>query len=328
MRGLIDKPVDSRFAVSSQGQPPFAPLTDPCAPLPDDPRWTHRFATVNGLELHFVEAGSGPLVLLLHGFPEFWYAWRRQIPALAAAGFRVVAPDLRGYNLSSKPEGVSAYGVRAVVDDVRGLMTALGATEADVVGHDWGAAIAWGLAMRHPSAVRRLCVMNGPHPLRMMECLFTSSQLVRSWYMFFFQLPWLPERIARARGHALLLRAFEDLPAGRRFSPEELAAYREAFERPGALTAMIGYYRAMFRLTTAVRLEPVHAPVLVLWGADDPYLMSELAQPDPRWVLRARTELWPSVGHFIQHERPEKVNQRLIEFFGGPAERELTPLPA
>src|SRR5438309_622169 len=150
-----------------------------------------------GVVLRCVESGEGPLVLLLHGFPDFWYGWRRQIPALAAAGFRVVAPDLRGYDLSGKPAGVRAYGIRTLALDVATLVEKLGATRAHVVAHDWGAGVAWAFAMTHPERLDRLAILNGPHPERLLRGLRDPLQLAKSWYMFFFQIPWLPEEILR-----------------------------------------------------------------------------------------------------------------------------------
>jgi pimeloyl-ACP methyl ester carboxylesterase len=295
------------------------------APAEDDPRWQHHFAEVNGVRLHYVEAGAGPLVLLLHGFPEFWYGWRRQILALAAAGFRVVAPDLRGYNLSDKPRGAAAYALRTLVSDVQGLISRLGCSEASLIGHDWGAAIAWAFAMRHPSAVTRVGILNGPHPLSMLLALPRPSQLLKSWYMFFFQLPWLPERVARRDDYALLLEPYERLPPGARFTPAEKLAYRQAFGQPGALRSMIDYYRALLRPHGAVPLAAVEAEVLVLWGEQDAYLGRALARPSPRWAPRARVEYFPGVGHFIQHEVPEQVNTRLIRFLNGSRASDIAP---
>jgi epoxide hydrolase 4 len=298
-------------------------------PPEDDPGWQHRFADLGSVRLHYVEAGppgtnatgtnttgtnTAPLVVLLHGFPEFWYAWRRQILPLAAAGFRVVALDLRGYNLSDKPRGIASYGMRVVVDDVLELIRQLGAPRASLVGHDFGAGVAWAFAMRHPDALERLIVLNGPHPVRMARGLCNPRQLLRSWYMFLFQLPWLPEYLARRNDHALLFAPFAALPSAAQLTPEERQAYRSALEQPGALTAMINYYRAMFRPSGAVRLRRIDAPVLVLWGDQDAYLGRALAPPGARWASRAQLEYFPGVGHFIQHEAPERVTERLIEF--------------
>jgi pimeloyl-ACP methyl ester carboxylesterase len=159
----------------------------------------HRWIDVGGLRLHCVEAGTGPLVVLLHGFPEFWYAWRHQIPALADAGYRVVAPDLRGYNTSDKPSRVRDYRPRVLVQDVADLIVALGAGSAAVAGHDWGGGLAWLLAMQHPKRVERLVLLNAPHPVRFLKGLRSPRQLRRSWYILAFQLPWLPERLVAAR---------------------------------------------------------------------------------------------------------------------------------
>jgi pimeloyl-ACP methyl ester carboxylesterase len=176
----------------------------------DDTALRHGYADLAEARLHYVEAGDGPLVVLLHGYPEFWYGWRQQIPALAAAGFRVVAPDARGYNLSSKPPGVSAYAPRRLAADIRDLIAERGASRAFLAGHDWGAAVAWVAAMVHPEVVERLAILNVPHPRRMLEALRRPGrQMGRSWYIFFFQLPWLPERAVRAGNWWGLRRGFE-----------------------------------------------------------------------------------------------------------------------
>ena len=198
------------------------------------------------MELHYVEAGDGPLVLLLHGFPEFWYGWRKQIEPLVDAGFRVVAPDLRGYNLSSKPDGYAAYTADKLADDVRGLIRELGAESAMVVGHDWGGTVAWTLAMNHPQVVDRLAILNAAHPRRLNEGLRNPRQLLRSWYFFYFQFPRLPERRARRRHWRFFKRFLRD--ARPPYTAEELERYVEAWSQPGAATAMIDYYRAAVRL--------------------------------------------------------------------------------
>jgi pimeloyl-ACP methyl ester carboxylesterase len=164
----------------------------------------HRYADLGDVRLHYVEAGEGPLVLLLHGFPQFWYQWRHQIPALVEAGFRVVAPDMRGYNLSDKPLGVQAYRVELLARDVERLILACGEWTADVVGHDWGAIAAWVVAMRHPDRVGKLAILNVPHPARFLDGLLSPMQLLRSSYVSFFQIPRLPEEVIRAGDFALL----------------------------------------------------------------------------------------------------------------------------
>ncbi|WP_437803740.1 alpha/beta fold hydrolase [Sorangium sp. So ce693] len=285
----------------------------------DESKLSHRFTEHGGVRLHYVEAGDGPLVVLLHGFPEIWYSWRHQIPALVEAGYRVIAPDMRGYNLSDKPEGASAYGVNELTADVAALVQASGAERAAaVVGHDWGGGVAWEFAARYPALLDRLVVLNCPHPARLLAGFRTAQQLRKSWYMFFFQLPKLPELAARRDGFAWLRAAVKDDP--RRpgaVSDEDLAHYVEAWSQPGALTAMINYYRALFRpasLRGLGRPPRIDAPTLVIWGEHDRYLGSELAEPDPALVPNARVARVPDASHFVHYDRPEKVNQILLDF--------------
>jgi pimeloyl-ACP methyl ester carboxylesterase len=250
------------------------------------------YADVGDVRLHYVEAGDGPLVVLLHGFPEFWYGWRLQIAPLAAAGFRVVAPDLRGYNLSSKPDGVGAYGAGELAADVRGLIHERGAESALLVGHDWGGTAAWTLAMNHPEVVDRLAILDAAHPRKLNEGLRHPSQLRRSWYFFYFQLPDLPERHVQANDWEFLQDFLRD--AQPPYTPEELQRYIEAWAQPGAATAMINYYRFAVR-HSAGEIRPVTAPTLVIWGGSDRYLGPTLAEP--------------------HHDEAERVNQLLVDFF-------------
>jgi pimeloyl-ACP methyl ester carboxylesterase len=281
----------------------------------------HRTARVDdGVNLHYVEAGQGPLVVLLHGFPAFWYDWREQIPALVAAGFRVVAPDMRGYNLSDKPRGVAAYRTEVLARDVAHLIEACGATRASVVGHDWGAGVAWSFAALYPERLDRLAILNVPHPVTMRRGLQTPGQLRKSWYIFFFQIPWLPEALARRTNYAFVRMALQRDPMRRgAYSAADIERYVEAMARPGALTASINYYRALFRYGSQAlrRLRPIEAPVLVIWGERDRYLGRELAAPDPRWVPNARVERLPDASHWSHADQPQRVNELLIAFFRG-----------
>jgi len=284
-----------------------------------DPRepWTHQQAIVNGVRLHWVEAGSGPLVLLLHGFPEFWYSWRHQVPALAAAGFRVLAPDLRGYNLSDKPPGVAGYRLEALTGDVAGLIAHAGAASAAVVGHDWGGGIAWTLAMRRPELVRKLAVLNAPHPAVFLRELRRPGQLLRSWYMFFFQLPWLPELLLRAGNYALLERTLRRDPVRPgAFTEDDIRRYKEALSQPGARTAAINYYRAAFRrMRSASRgMAPVTVPTLLIWGEQDRYLGRRMTEGLDRWVPDIRVARLPDASHWVQQDAPERVNEFLAGF--------------
>src|ERR1700736_2387334 len=189
------------------------------------------YAEIGDVRLHYVEAGEGPLVLLLHGFPEFWYGWRQQIQPLAAAGFRVVAPDMRGYNLSSKPDGVHAYDTGQLTADIRGLIHERGAGSALLAGHDWGGSVAWATAMNHPEVVDRLAILNAAHPRKLSQGLHHPGQLRQSWYFFFFDLPGLPEHHVRADGW----RFFQDFLHDARpaFTSAETDRYVEAWSQPG-----------------------------------------------------------------------------------------------
>ena len=284
----------------------------------DPPVWTHREAVVNRVRLHYVEAGGGPLIVLLHGFPEFWYSWRHQIPALAEAGFRVMAPDLRGYNLSDKPAGVRHYRLGALVEDVAGLIRRAGAGKAVVAGHDWGGGVAWALAMRWPQLLSRLVILNAPHPGAFFRELRTWSQLRRSWYMFFFQLPVLPELFMRAgnfRGLERTLRHDPVRPGA--FTDEDIQRYKEAIARPGALTAGINYYRAAFRysrLSPAQSFPKIEVPTLLIWGEKDRYLGIRLTEGLDRWVADLRIERIPEASHWVQNDAPERVNRLMIDF--------------
>ena len=282
----------------------------------------HRYAQLGNVRLHYVEVGEGPLVVLLHGFPQFWYMWRFQIPALAGAGFRVVAPDMRGYNLSEKPQGVSSYRVELLARDVERLILACGETSAMVVGHDWGAAVAWVTAMMYPERVKRLGILNVPHPERFARGLLRPAQLLRSSYMFFFQIPRLPEKGLVVGDFASLRYALrnEQMHPGA-FTDEDIERYVEALARPGALTAALNYYRALFRrnpLKARALLRRIEAPVMVIWGERDRYLGKDLAEPDPTWVPNLRVERLPDASHFVAEDRPDEVNSLLIEFLKPP----------
>jgi len=277
------------------------------------------YADLADARLHYVEAGDGPLVVLLHGFPEFWFSWRFQIPALVEAGFRVVAPDMRGYNLSSRPSRVAAYEIDRLAADVPDLIRERGAERALLAGHDWGAAAAWVTAMNHPEVVERLAILNAPHPHRMLQGLRRPRQLARSWYILFFQLPWLPELAARARGWRGWRRVFENEARPGAFTPQDIERYVEAWSQPGAPTGMTNYYRAAFRQTpgrAAARIRPVDAPTLVIWGQRDRHLSAELAEPERADVPNLeRVVRLPEASHWVHQDEPERVSQLLVDFF-------------
>jgi epoxide hydrolase 4 len=271
------------------------------------------FAQVGDVRLHYVEAGEGPLVLLLHGFPAFWYDWREQIAPLVEAGFRVVAPDLRGYNLSSGPDGWAEYAADKVAEDIRGLIGELGAESAMVVGHDWGGTAGWTLAAKHPEVVDRLVILNAAHPRKLSEGLKNLRQVLRTWYFFYFQFPGLPERRARRRHWRFFKRFLRD--ARPRYTEQELERYVEAWSQPGAAKSMIDYYRAAVRLSSKQEeLAPIQAPTLVIWGLGDRYLGPKLAEPHAEDVPDLRVERLPDASHWVHHDEAERVNELLVDF--------------
>ena len=267
---------------------------------------------VGEVTLHVVIEGSGPPVVLLHGFPELWYSWRHQIEALAAAGFTAIAPDMRGYNLSDKPRGVAAYHVSHLARDVAGLIRALGHQRAHLVGHDWGGAVAFMVAGWHPDVVHRLVVMNCPHPAIMFRRIWRPRQLRRSWYMFFFQLPWLPERWVTT--DAFMAQALRGMAANpEAFSDEDLAVFVESIRRPGAATGAINYYRAAMRRPT-FRAPPIAAPTLLIWGDRDRALGQELIAGTERIAPRLEVRHIPDASHWVQQDRPLDVNAILLPY--------------
>lgn len=285
----------------------------------DPPGIRHdRIVTGDGVELHVVVAGpeTGPLVVLLHGFPEFWFGWRHQIAPLAAAGFRVVAPDQRGYGESGRPPRVRDYALDRLADDVVDLIDAFGAERAHVVGHDWGAAVAWWTAARHPARVERLAILNVPHPTTMERALFTDPlQMLRSWYIVVFQVPWLPETLSGAFDGAIAARAMTTSARPGTFTDADLARYREAWARPGALRAMIHWYRSAGRRHSRLADPRVRCPTRILWGARDAFLRVELARASLAHCDDGELVVFDEATHWIQHEEPDAVNASLIEFF-------------
>jgi len=272
-----------------------------------------RDVRVNGVRLHCVVEGEGPLVLLLHGFPETSHAWRKQIPALANR-FRVVAPDLRGYGRSEKPPGIDAYRSSVLADDIAALIHEFGAARAHVAGHDWGGGVAWTLAMLRPDAVDRLVVLNCPHPVVMQQALRSSwTQIRKSWYIFAFQLPWLPEwALCRSAAKAIRDTLRRSSKPGT-FSVADLEEYARAFCAPGAATGALNYYRAALRS----RLPPakIKAPAMLIWGEEDFALGIELTRGmDDLFETKPRVEYVPDTSHWVMEERPEVVNRLLLEF--------------
>jgi len=280
----------------------------------------HRYVATNGVHLHVVEAGdqNGPLVILLHGFPEFWYGWRRQIPFLAERGFWVWAPDQRGYNLSDKPREVAAYNVDVLAADVAGLIRASGRSRAVLVGHDWGAMVAWWTAICYPELLSHLIVSNVPHSAVMRQALRDSwRQRLKSWYIAFFQLPYLPELLLRRGNWQAMAGALQRSSQPGTFSATELEEYRRAWSRPWALTGMINWYRAVARYRPARRPSlRVTPPTLIIWGAQDAFLEVEMASRSLDWCDNGRLALFDDATHWVQHEKAAEVNEMIARFAG------------
>jgi pimeloyl-ACP methyl ester carboxylesterase len=283
----------------------------------------HGVADVNGVRLHYAAAGAGPLVLFLHGFPEFWYEWRRQLEDLGRDHL-AVAPDMRGHNLSAKPEGVEAYAVRHLVEDVRALAEHLGHRRFTLVAHDWGGAIAWVFALAHPAMLERLVIINAPHPaVFYRELRENPAQQKASQYMLVFRRP-EAEAILSADGHARLRQALGEVWE-RHFSDEDRRMYLEAWSQPGALTGGLNYYRAArvgppaeghpARSLSAVEDLPVlEVPTLVIWGERDKALGTGNLVGLDRHVRNLTVRRVPDGSHWVVHEQPELITRAIREF--------------
>lgn len=279
--------------------------------------WLHRDIITNGIRMHYVSQGSGPLIVLLHGFPEFWYSWRLQIPFLADLGYTVVAPDLRGYNDSDKPR--TGYSIPNLLRDIVGLIKGLGQEKAIIVGHDWGGVLAWAFAASYPQMTEQLIVLNAPHPDAMLRELRNPRQLRKSWYVLALQTPILPEYIlGRNHAEAIGRMIYQAAVQKEAFPSSVLLRYREAMNKPGSLRASISYYRALFRKPQhqggSSSEEQITTPTLLIWGEQDIALDIALTKGLERWVSNIQVRLIPDSGHWVQQEKPELVNQWIAEF--------------
>jgi len=294
-------------------------MTDPTATL----------VSANGLSFEVFTAGdptSERLALLLHGFPEHAYAWRHQLPLLARLGYRVWAPNQRGYGRSSKPQGVASYRIEHLLADVAGLIDAAGKRSVTLVAHDWGGLVAWEFAARRVRPLERLVIMNVPHPMRFREELAGNpAQRRRSLYAAFFQLPWLPEWFFRRRGAAAIEQAFRGMAIDKsRFPDDALAVFRENVLQPGAITAMLNWYRAAGRHFGALGAQGsaaypvIETPTLLIWGEADVALGKETTFGTERWVKDLTVRYLPRVSHWVQQEAPEAVNEILERWLEDP----------
>jgi pimeloyl-ACP methyl ester carboxylesterase len=281
-------------------------------------RWEQQQISVNGVSLHVVQAGpvEGPLVILLHGFPEYWYSWQQYIEPLVEQGYRVWVPDQRGYDLSSKPQEISAYTLDNLALDITGLMDSAGRERARIIGHDWGGTVTWWLAMKHPERVERAVIINSVHPMVWMQSLRRSpAQFIRGWYLRFFQLPRLPEAVLQRKNWAALASLLTGTGLKGAFTEEDISMYRAAWSQPGAITGMLNWYRAILKLKLKGADGRVQVPVELIWGARDPAAGVELAHQSVAHCDQGHLELIEDATHWVQHEQPEQVLQLIKRFF-------------
>jgi pimeloyl-ACP methyl ester carboxylesterase len=279
----------------------------------------------NGLDFNLNVCGEGDrLALCLHGFPELGFSWRHQLPALASLGYRVWAPDLRGYGQTDRPRGLSQYAIEHLVEDVSALIDASGARETTLLAHDWGALIAWQFAAQRARDLERLVILNGPPPGGGSDrpSVF-SRQFWRMMYVFFFQIPWLPERVLAARDYHVIEEAFRGRIAAQpeRFTDDVIRVYKRAAAEPGALTAMLNYYRGLLRGGGLKRMIArgfpiIETPTLLVWGEQDPILPPDIIADAGSWVTDLTIRFIPDAGHWVQQEAPETVNAILQEWLG------------
>jgi len=275
-----------------------------------------RFDEVNGIKLHALQDGEGneDLIIFLHGFPEFSYAWHRQIPFFATQGFHALAPDQRGYNLSSKPKGISAYTIDKLVADIAAWIKQLTTEKVILVGHDWGGGVAWMLATQHPELLKELVILNMPHLAVMKKHLKSNfKQMLKSWYVAFFQLPFLPELACRFQNFRFLTTSLIRTANKNTFSKEDIVAYKDAWSQPYTLTAMINWYRAYLLDTTKVYPD-ITVPTLVIWGKNDATLSAAMAKDSLKHCTQGKLIYIDDATHWLHHEKPDEVNRLILNF--------------
>jgi len=283
----------------------------------------HEFANINGIKMHYVTIGEGPLIVFLHGFPEFWRSWKNQI-SFFSKKFKVVALDMRGYGETERPVKVGEYRIEKLARDVTELIDSLGQKKATVVGHDWGGAVAWATAMMNPSFVEKLIVMNAPHPAIVQRNAFRNyAQMQKSWYMFFFLLEKAPEKVLSSNNFEILKHMFEiSIKRKDRFSLSDIEEYVSSWSKEGGITGGLNYYRANLNeefwgnLGESIPFPKINIPTLQIWAEDDMFLGKELTEGTKEFVVDAPFSLnvIPNCGHWVQQEAPEEVNQIMEEF--------------
>lgn len=281
-----------------------------------------QFVRAGNLQFHVITAGpeDGEPLLLLHGFPEFWYGWRKQIPYFADQGYRVIVPDQRGYNLSDKPADVSSYNIDLLATDVRNLLDTFAIEKVNLVGHDWGALVAWWTAILYPDRLKKLGILNVPHPVAGADVIRNSpAQLLRSGYIFFFNLPIIPENVLAFNNFDALIRALKESSTEGAFTEGDFEQYRLAWSQRDALSSMLNWYRALLRSSLNNQWEQardlrISTPTLMLWGEQDVALGKELAQPSIEMCDDGELVFFPKASHWVQHDDPQGVNRLLHDF--------------
>lgn len=269
--------------------------------------------------MHVVEKGSKgqPVLLFLHGFPEFWYGWRHQIDYFTAKGYRVLLPDQRGYNLSSKPTESKAYQVKELASDIAQLIQAAGERQVYLVGHDWGAAVAWAMAYLYPQLIARLIIMNVPHPKVFFQTLRSDpGQMLRSWYIGFFQIPFIPEKLISLENFKMLQNSMLKSSYSGTFSTANLSQYVQAWQQQNAIPSMINWYRAAVRYRNPAVMgnHKIDVPTLILWGEKDTFLKKEMARKSLSYCQKGKLYLIPDATHWVHHEKSQLVNELIEEF--------------
>jgi epoxide hydrolase 4 len=278
----------------------------------------HAIVNINGINLHIVVAGpkDGEPVILLHGFPEFWRGWLKQVEPLTDAGYRLIIPDQRGYNLSDAPKDVRSYALNELTHDIIRILDHFDIEQTYLIGHDWGAAVAWTVAIQYPGRIKKLGILNVPHPAVMMKSIRKSPmQMLKSWYIGFFQIPWLADWLMSRNNFAGIIRMLKASGKSTTFSAEDLNEYRKAYANSGGLTGMINWYRALVRfrpsMPPSVRLQ---MPVLILWGKNDLALRFEMAEASLAYCEDGELVAFDEATHWVQHDEAEEVTQKIIEF--------------
>ncbi|GMT35841.1 hypothetical protein PFISCL1PPCAC_27138, partial [Pristionchus fissidentatus] len=285
--------------------------------------YNHNFVQLSDVRLHYVEEGdkSKPLLLFVHGYPEFWYSWRYQIKHFAKT-HHVVAIDQRGYGDSDKPSEIDDYSAKLLAKDVKEVIEKLGHKKAILVGHDWGGAVAWFTTLIYPESISKLIIMNCPHPGAFEKVMMAvKKQILKSWYIGFYQVPWIPEATMALDDYEPIEYAFRSDFAGlknkQNVTDEDIEAWKATFSKKGAMSPPINYYRALVKDRNEnkdIISRIVKPPTLIIWGEEDPFLTIECAAFSEKMCLKGKIEYVPGSSHWVQQDHPEKVNEIMEKF--------------